>query len=102
MFNDTYKFSLKDKDLELDKKDIAWKSDKDYKFGSQVYPKNFQSGGSLGIGGGKLKDNIPVSTPVLVLPLKMMILVFTPVLVAVHKLNFWFDILKLSILKWNS
>ncbi|KAK1392230.1 ALA-interacting subunit [Heracleum sosnowskyi] len=61
LFNDTYKFSLKDKALEIDKKDIAWKSDKDYKFGSQVYPKNFQSGGSLGIGGGKLKDSVPLS-----------------------------------------
>lgn len=78
LFNDTYKFSLKDKALEIDKKDIAWKSDKENKFGSQVFPKNFQSGGSIGIGGGKLKDNVPVSTLDLVFPLKMIILVFTP------------------------
>lgn len=62
LFNDTYKFAVNSKDLELDKTDIAWKSDKDYKFGSDVYPKNFQSGDM--IGGGKLNE----STPVRILP----------------------------------
>ncbi|KAL1822274.1 hypothetical protein DCAR_0310088 [Daucus carota subsp. sativus] len=60
LFNDTYKFSVKDKDINVDKKDIAWKSDKDYKFGSQVYPKNFQKGEG-GIGGGKLNESLPLS-----------------------------------------
>lgn len=61
LFNDTYRFSVKDKVLEVDKKDIAWRSDKEYKFGSQVYPKNFQSGGIMSIGGGKLDESLPVS-----------------------------------------
>lgn len=52
---------MKDKVLEVEKKDIAWGSDKDYKFGSDVFPKNFQSGGTMGVGGGKLNDSLPVS-----------------------------------------
>ncbi|KAJ6416821.1 hypothetical protein OIU84_002659 [Salix udensis] len=40
-------------------KNIAWKSDRDSKFGKQVYPHNFQNG-TL-IGGGKLDPNIPLS-----------------------------------------
>ena len=58
LFNDTYGFSVKNKVLEVSKKDIAWKSDQEHKFGSDVYPKNFQSG-SL-IGGAKLNASIPV------------------------------------------
>lgn len=61
LFNDTYKFAVNNKALEVDKKDIAWKSDKDYKFGSEVFPKNFQTEGM--IGGGKLNESIPVSIP---------------------------------------
>lgn len=59
LFNDTYGFSMKNKALHVSKKDIAWKSDQEKKFGSDVYPKNFQSG-SL-IGGAKLNASIPVS-----------------------------------------
>ncbi|KAK7261794.1 hypothetical protein RIF29_28114 [Crotalaria pallida] len=59
LFNDTYKFSMKDKDLAVNKKDIAWRSDKKSKFGSDVYPKNFQGGDN--IGGGKLNESIPLS-----------------------------------------
>ncbi|EEF39342.1 Cell division control protein, putative [Ricinus communis] len=59
LFNDTYKFTLKNKGLEVNKKDIAWKSDKDHKFGSDVYPKNFQTSGL--IGGGTLNSSIPLS-----------------------------------------
>ncbi|KAK3017126.1 hypothetical protein RJ639_006128, partial [Escallonia herrerae] len=59
LFNDTYAFSSKNKALTVDKKDIAWKSDKEHKFGSDVYPKNFQSDGL--IGGGKLNHSIPLS-----------------------------------------
>lgn len=58
LFNDTYGFSINNKAVEVSKKDIAWKSDRDYKYGSDVYPKNFQNG-SL-IGGGKLNESIPV------------------------------------------
>jgi len=59
LFNDTYRFSVKKEVLDVSKKNIAWKSDQEHKFGSDVYPKNFQSG-SL-IGGGKLNPRIPVS-----------------------------------------
>lgn len=59
LFNDTYKFAVNNKALEVDKKDIAWKSDKQYKFGSEVFPKNFQTEGM--IGGGKLNESIPLS-----------------------------------------
>ncbi|WCJ25124.1 ALA-interacting subunit 3 [Euphorbia peplus] len=62
LFNDTYGFSVKDKNLQVQKKDIAWKSDQEYKFGSDVYPKNFQNGGL--IGGGKLNSSIPLSEQV--------------------------------------
>lgn len=58
LFNDTYGFSMKNKVLNVSKKNIAWKSDQEHKFGSDVYPKNFQSGGL--IGGGKLNASIPV------------------------------------------
>ena len=50
---------MKSKILEVNKKNIAWDSDKEHKFGSDVYPKNFQSGGL--IGGAKLNSSIPVS-----------------------------------------
>ncbi|CAL2244515.1 unnamed protein product [Prunus armeniaca] len=59
LFNDTYKFSVKNKQLGVNKKDITWKSDQGNKFGSDVYPKNFQSGGL--IGGAKLNSSIPLS-----------------------------------------
>ncbi|OMO49354.1 hypothetical protein COLO4_38585 [Corchorus olitorius] len=59
LFNDTYGFSVKNKMLEVNKKNIAWDSDKEHKFGSDVYPKNFQSGGL--IGGAKLNSSIPLS-----------------------------------------
>lgn len=84
LFNDTYKFSVKDKDINVDKKDIAWKSDKDYKFGSQVYPKNFQKGEG-GIGGGKLNESLPVSS-----------------LVLVHKLKFLLNLQEFIMLECNS
>ena len=58
LFNDTYGFSAKNEEIKVNKKDIAWKSDKDYKFGDKVYPKNFQNGDL--IGGAKLNESIPV------------------------------------------
>ncbi|XP_078446222.1 ALA-interacting subunit 1-like [Wolffia australiana] len=58
MFNDTYAFSLDGKTLKVSKKDIAWGSDKYYKFGSNVYPENFQTSGL--IGGAKLDSSIPL------------------------------------------
>lgn len=62
LFNDTYGLSLQNKVLKISKKDIAWKSDQQHKFGSNVYPINFQSSGL--IGGAKLNDSIPLSEQV--------------------------------------
>ncbi|KAI7739596.1 hypothetical protein M8C21_022621, partial [Ambrosia artemisiifolia] len=59
LFNDTYKFFKGNKAIDIDKKGIAWKSDKNYKFGSNVYPKNFQKGEL--IGGGALDESKPLS-----------------------------------------
>ncbi|XP_042417169.1 ALA-interacting subunit 5-like [Zingiber officinale] len=59
LFNDTYSFAIQNKAIEVNKKNIAWQSDKDEKFGSDVYPKNFQQGGL--IGGAKLNESIPLS-----------------------------------------
>lgn len=59
LFNDTYNFSRGTSELNVNRKNIAWKSDRDHKFGKHVYPFNFQNG-TL-IGGGKLDPSIPVS-----------------------------------------
>ncbi|KAG6382563.1 hypothetical protein SASPL_157763 [Salvia splendens] len=59
LFNDTYMLSKNDAALQINKKDIAWRSDRTHKFGSNIYPKNFQNG-TL-IGGGKLDESIPLS-----------------------------------------
>ncbi|CAK8542865.1 unnamed protein product [Lathyrus sativus] len=59
LFNDTYRISNNNKDLVINKKNIAWKSDQKAKFGSDVYPRNFQSGGL--IGGARLNESIPLS-----------------------------------------
>jgi len=59
LFNDTYSFSRNNVNLTVNKNDISWKSDRDHKFGSDVFPKNFQNG-SL-IGGGSLDPDKPVS-----------------------------------------
>ncbi|KAI9122432.1 hypothetical protein K1719_006272 [Acacia pycnantha] len=59
MFNDTYTFRRGQSDLKVNRKNIAWKSDRDHKFGKHVYPFNFQNG-TL-IGGGKLDPRIPLS-----------------------------------------
>ncbi|XP_014502168.1 putative ALA-interacting subunit 2 isoform X1 [Vigna radiata var. radiata] len=58
LFNDTYKFSRGPSELKVNRKNIAWKSDRDHKFGKHVYPFNFQNG-TL-IGGGKLDPSIPL------------------------------------------
>ncbi|XP_076949030.1 ALA-interacting subunit 3-like [Bidens hawaiensis] len=59
MFNDTFIFSTNDNELPVTKKDISWKSDRDHKFGKDVFPKNFQNG-TL-IGGARLSESIPLS-----------------------------------------
>jgi hypothetical protein len=58
LFNDTYTVSVNKKAVEVNKKNIAWQSDKNKKFGSDVYPSNFQKGNL--IGGAKLNESIPV------------------------------------------
>lgn len=60
MFNDTYSFfTNNNQQLPLNKRGISWKSDRDQKFGKDVFPKNFQNG-TL-IGGASLNESIPVS-----------------------------------------
>ncbi|XP_051208990.1 ALA-interacting subunit 3 isoform X2 [Lolium perenne] len=59
LFNDTYAFSVNKKEVQVNKKNIAWASDKNSKFGSDVFPINFQKGGL--IGGGNLNDKLPLS-----------------------------------------
>ncbi|XP_058098349.1 putative ALA-interacting subunit 2 [Magnolia sinica] len=59
LFNDTYTFSRETTELKVNRKNIAWKSDREHKFGKHVYPFNFQNG-TL-IGGGKLDPNVPLS-----------------------------------------
>ncbi|RZR75383.1 hypothetical protein BHM03_00056083, partial [Ensete ventricosum] len=44
LFNDTYNFTLGNQNLSVNKNGISWKSDRDHKFGKDVYPKNFQNG----------------------------------------------------------
>ncbi|XP_006646949.1 ALA-interacting subunit 1 [Oryza brachyantha] len=58
-FNDTYAFVHNSSNLRVDKKDISWKSDREHKFGSNVFPKNFQNGPLKG--GKSLDPNIPLS-----------------------------------------
>ncbi|KAK7342908.1 hypothetical protein VNO80_25866 [Phaseolus coccineus] len=59
LFNDTYSFSRNSVNLTVNKKEISWKSDRDHKFGTDVFPKNFQNG-SL-VGGGHLDEHTPLS-----------------------------------------
>lgn len=60
LFNDTYNFSVNSEQLAVNKRGISWKSDREHKFGKDVFPRNFQNG-SL-IGGAKLDENISVSS----------------------------------------
>ncbi|KAF8094543.1 hypothetical protein N665_0360s0045 [Sinapis alba] len=59
LFNDTYDFTRNNQKLSVNKKDISWKSDRDSKFGKNVFPKNFQKGSP--IGGKTLDPKIPLS-----------------------------------------
>ncbi|KAF9612186.1 hypothetical protein IFM89_038444 [Coptis chinensis] len=59
LFNDTYSFSRNNQQITVNKKDISWKSDRESKFGKNVFPKNFQNG-TL-IGGAKLDASVPLS-----------------------------------------
>ncbi|KAG8075002.1 hypothetical protein GUJ93_ZPchr0006g45843 [Zizania palustris] len=59
LFNDTYSFTRGNESLPVDKKDISWKSDREHKFGKNVYPSNFQNGALKG--GGMLDPSAPLS-----------------------------------------
>lgn len=59
LFNDTYDFSRKNQQLTINKRGISWKSDRDRKFGKDVYPKNFQDRSLQG--GARLDTSKPVS-----------------------------------------
>ncbi|OVA12750.1 Protein of unknown function DUF284 [Macleaya cordata] len=59
LFNDTYSFSRNNQQLTVNKKDISWKSDRDSKFGDNVFPKNFQNGTLKG--GADLDKTIPLN-----------------------------------------
>lgn len=60
LFNDSYSFFRGTDELSVNRKNIAWKSDREHKFGKDVFPFNFQNG-SL-IGGGRLDPHVPVSS----------------------------------------
>ncbi|XP_022885522.1 putative ALA-interacting subunit 2 isoform X4 [Olea europaea var. sylvestris] len=59
LFNDTYSFFRGADALKVNRKNIAWESDRNHNFGKHVYPFNFQNG-SL-IGGAHLDPAIPLS-----------------------------------------
>lgn len=59
LFNDTYSFSRDNRSLKVNKEGISWKSDREHKFGKDVFPKNFQNGSIKG--GAILDESIPVS-----------------------------------------
>ncbi|KAG6620217.1 ALA-interacting subunit 3 [Carya illinoinensis] len=59
LFNDTYNFSRNNQGLTVNKKGISWKSDRENKFGKDVYPTNFQKGTLQG--GAILNSSIPLS-----------------------------------------
>ncbi|ESW21176.1 hypothetical protein PHAVU_005G048400 [Phaseolus vulgaris] len=59
LFNDSYSFSQDNRNLKVNKEGISWKSDREHKFGKDVFPKNFQS--SAIKGGASLNESIPLS-----------------------------------------
>eukprot|EP00253_Pinus_taeda_P012335 PITA_12335 len=59
LFNDTYNFSRGNTSLTVNRKDISWKSDREHKYGKNVFPNNFQNG-TL-VGGATLNPSIPLS-----------------------------------------
>jgi hypothetical protein len=59
LFNDTYSFSVNKTKLTVNKRGISWKSDREHKFGKDVFPKNFQN--SSIIGGAHLNKSIPLN-----------------------------------------
>ncbi|PIN08373.1 hypothetical protein CDL12_19059 [Handroanthus impetiginosus] len=60
LFNDTYDFTRNSQQLQINKTGISWKSDREHKFGSDVFPTNFQNGTLRG--GGTLNSSIRLLT----------------------------------------
>ncbi|KAL6567605.1 ALA-interacting subunit 3 [Orobanche gracilis] len=48
LFNDTYGITRNNQQLSINKRGISWKSDRDRKFGDNVFLKNFQNGTLIG------------------------------------------------------
>ncbi|CAJ2659137.1 unnamed protein product [Trifolium pratense] len=59
LFNDTYSFSVNKTKLTVNKRGISWKSDREHKFGKNVFPRNFQN--SSIVGGAHLNESIPAT-----------------------------------------
>lgn len=59
LFNDTYDFTRNNQPMTINKREISWKSDRDHKFGKNVYPRNFQN--NTLVGGKTLDANKSVS-----------------------------------------
>lgn len=64
-FNDTYSFKIGGQDVVVNKKGISWKTDRNDKFGRNIFPANFPNNigaaQNLFVGGGKLDPSVPVS-----------------------------------------
>lgn len=59
LFNDTYDFTRNNQQLNVNTRGISWKSDREHKFGKDVFPRNFQNGPLKG--GATLDPLKPVS-----------------------------------------
>ncbi|CAA2967474.1 ALA-interacting subunit 1-like [Olea europaea subsp. europaea] len=59
LFNDTYDFTRNNQPMTINKREISWKSDRDHKFGKNVYPRNFQN--NTLVGGKTLDPNKSLS-----------------------------------------
>ncbi|KAL1537155.1 ALA-interacting subunit 3 [Salvia divinorum] len=59
LFNDTYGFTRNNQQLNVSKRGISWKSDREHKFGKNVFPRNFQNGTLKG--GATLDPDVALS-----------------------------------------
>ncbi|KAJ7550845.1 hypothetical protein O6H91_07G121200 [Diphasiastrum complanatum] len=66
LFNDTFSFLVNNQSLSVNRNGISWKSDRDFKFGKNVFPSNFPNNYPAGpngnvVGGAKLNEALPLS-----------------------------------------